>query len=81
MGGLTFSCTDAASPSTQSCDRGVLKRNEGVGRYQIVLLEFRPALSAVGSGDKAFGLYASKPQPVSRVTFIVRYHKANGTSS
>ena len=33
VGELTFSCKDAASPSTQSFDRGVLKRSEGVKSF------------------------------------------------
>ena len=57
VGDLTFSCTDAASPSTQSFDRGVLKRSEGVKSF------WNSGLQRVELGDEASGLYVSKPQP------------------
>ena len=56
VGDVTFSCKDAASPSTQSFDRGVLKRSEGVKSF------WNSGLHRVERGDDTSGLYASKPQ-------------------
>ena len=57
VGDLTFSCKDAASPSTQLCDRGVLKRNKGIKS-----LIWNTGLHRM-ERDEASVLYTSKPQP------------------